>query len=55
MCFDPGDGKPLFITDHDASSPLAACYKLDTVVDLSRLTYYAAKTLKILRSAVPPP
>lgn len=55
MCFDPGDGRPLFITDHDASSPLAACYRLEEVTNVTRLAYFAAKLFKILSGSTPPP
>lgn len=55
MCFDIGDGKPLFITDHDASTPLAACYPLHEVSELARLSYYAAKLFKHFGGSTPPP
>jgi len=43
------------VTDHDASSPLAACYPIREVVNVTRIGYYALKTLEILGKAVPPP
>jgi len=56
VCFDPGDGKPLYVTDHDASSPLAACYPLHDVVDFGRIAYFAGRLVKILEGAkIPPP
>ena len=51
VCFDPGDGKPLFVTDRDLSSPLVACYPLNEVVGLTRLAYYAKKLVDILSKA----
>lgn len=54
MCFGAADLKPIFVTDHDASTPTVACYPLDTVTDVTRLTYYAAKTIEILSKAVAP-
>jgi len=42
------------VTDHDASSPLAACYPLEEVVGLTRLAYYARKLVEILSKAKVP-
>ena len=55
MCFDPGDGKPLFLSDTDQSSPLIACYRVDELEDWTRIAYYTTKVLKWLGTRVPPP
>lgn len=54
MCFGAADGKPLYLTDHDASSPTVACYRLSDVTDAVRLGYYAARLMHFLGGATPP-
>jgi hypothetical protein len=55
VCFDPADLKPLFVTDHDASSPQAACYRLHEVYELTRVASFALQLGKILAKSIPPP